>query len=223
MTTPRAARLSVNVGASDPGNLQAGLAAWSALLSGVQALTNSATFLVAQHNGSVPVTAFPTDPAGPAGINSALGQIVTGINQARADAFNSARITFVNTAGTTTNEIPAAFGNIDGLPGAFEHVGDILSAPQLSDQSPFLNWTNNVAQQNGGISDEMYEWLPQQMMSLLRVSGTPQSPVRYVIYSYGQALKPAPNGIYTGSWPVFRHGDELPGGGGGRHPHRAAL
>jgi hypothetical protein len=41
----------------------------------------------------------------------------------------------------------------------------------------------------------MYEWLPQQMMSLLRVSGSP----RYVIYCYGQALKPAPNGIYTGS------------------------
>jgi hypothetical protein len=40
----------------------------------------------------------------------------------------------------------------------------------------------------------MYEWLPQQAMSLLRV-GTP----RYVIYSYGQALKPAPNGTYLGA------------------------
>ena len=40
----------------------------------------------------------------------------------------------------------------------------------------------------------MYEWLPQQMMSLVRV-GAP----RYVIYSYGQAFKPAPNGIYLGA------------------------
>ena len=39
----------------------------------------------------------------------------------------------------------------------------------------------------------MYEWLPQQTMSLLRCSDSP----RYVIYCYGQALKPAPNGIYT--------------------------
>ena len=34
-------------------------------------------------------------------------------------------------------------------------------------------------------------------MSLLRVSGTPESPMRYVIYSYGQALKPAPNSLVT--------------------------
>ncbi len=39
----------------------------------------------------------------------------------------------------------------------------------------------------------MYEWLPQQVMSLVRL-GTP----RYVIYAYGQALKPAPNGTYRG-------------------------
>ena len=71
----------------------------------------------------------------------------------------------------------------------FEHEGDILSVPQLSDQSPFLNTANT-----GFNSDAMYEWLPQQVMSLVRV-GTPH----YVIYSYGQALKPAPtpNGIYT--------------------------
>jgi hypothetical protein len=197
-------QLSVNVGASDPSNPQAGLAAWSALFSGVEVLSNSASdaaiSTVAQHNGSPSLnyTAFPINPAGPAGTNSAVGQIVAGINQARADAFNTARVIFVNPAGTITNEIPAAFGNVDGLPGAFEHVGDILSVPQLSDESPFLNW-NDARQLQKGISDEMYDWLPEQMLSLLRVSGTPQSPMRYVIYSYGQALKPAPDGIYTGS------------------------
>ena len=45
----------------------------------------------------------------------------------------------------------------------------------------------------------MYEWLPQQTMSLLRCAGSP----RYVIYCYGQALKPAPNGIYTGGGAFF--------------------
>ena len=183
--------LSVNVGANDPNNLQAGLAAWSALLSGVIALSNNAVdaavspSVIVQHNGSLPyVTWFPINPAGPGGISAALGQIVTNINLTRA-----------------------FFTNADGLVGTFEHAGDVLSAPQLAEQSPFLNlYTNGVidgAQLANGISDEMYEWLPQQMMSLVRVSGTPQSPVRYVIYSYGQALKPAPNGIYTGSGQFF--------------------
>jgi len=183
--------LSVNVGANDPGNLQAGLAAWSALLSGVIALSNNAVdaaispSVIMQHNGSLPYfTAFPINPAGPGGMSAALGQIVTNINLTRA-----------------------FFTNADGLVGTFEHAGDVLSAPQLAEQSPFLNlYTNGVidgAQLANGISDEMYEWLPQQVMSLLRVSGTPQSPVRYVIYSYGQALKPAPNGIYTGSGQYF--------------------
>jgi hypothetical protein len=202
--------LSVNVGASDPGNLQAGLAAWSALLSGVEVLSNSANDAVVgsvvQRNGSLEnFTSFPINPAGPGGIGVALGQVVMGINQTRANV-NTTDLIFNRTvSGTTTNEIeiPANFTNADGLVGAFEHVGDILGVPQLSDQSPFLNLnTNGVVdgtQLQNGISDEMYEWLPQQMMSLVRVSGTPQSPVRYVIYSYGQALKPAPNGIYTGN------------------------
>ena len=49
-----------------------------------------------------------------------------------------------------------------------------------------------------GISDEMYEWLPQQVMSLLR-EGSP----RYVIYCYGQALKPAPNSLVTSGGSSF--------------------
>jgi hypothetical protein len=69
--------------------------------------------------------------------------------------------------------------------------------PQLTQYSPFLNAiTNGVGdgvQQQYGISDEMYEWLPQQVMSLLRAG-----PPRYVIYCYGQALKPAPNSLVTG-------------------------
>jgi hypothetical protein len=108
------------------------------------------------------------------GLASPLGMLVTNINQTRA-----------------------TFTNADGLVGTFEHVGDILSVPQLTKRSPFLNW-NESLQQTNGISDEMYEWLPQQTLSLLRVSGSP----RYVIYCYGQALKPAPNSIVT-SGPLF--------------------
>jgi hypothetical protein len=179
--------LSVNVGANDPGNLQAGLAAWSALLSGVIVLSNNAVdaainpSVIVQHgNAMADFTWLPVNPAGQNGAGAALGQIVASINFTRA-----------------------TFTNADGLVGAFEHAGDVLSAPGLSVQSPFLNLysngTNDPIQLINGINDEMYEWLPQQVMSLLRVSGTAQSPVRYVIYSYGQTLKPAPNGIYTGN------------------------
>jgi len=174
--------LSVNVGPTN-----ANLAAWSALFSGVMVLSNNAVdsainppSLYAQHNGSLAnFTAFPVNPAGvynaalPLAQQPALAQIVQGINQTRAN----------------TNLFPLQ---------TFTHVGDILSVPQITEQSPFLNRSTGV-QLTNGISDEMYEWLPQQTMSLLRVSDSP----RYVIYSYGQALKPAPNGIYTGSGQYF--------------------
>jgi hypothetical protein len=113
-------------------------------------------------------------PAGPAGSSSLLGRLVTDINSTRA-----------------------TFTNSDGLAGTFEHLGDILATPELtvSNQWILLNNSDTI----NGISDEMYEWLPQQTMSLLRCSGSP----RYVIYCYGQALKPAPNGIYTGSGQFF--------------------
>jgi hypothetical protein len=101
------------------------------------------------------------------------------------------------------------------LVGTFEHKGDILATPQLTEQSPFLNTANDyvapfnkvivgshIHQLTNGITDEMYEWLPQQVMSLLRA---PDSP-RYVIYSYGQALKPAPNGTYLGATPAGMFG-----------------
>ena len=155
---------------------QTNLAAWSALFSGVVVLTNTTVIRVPPSQLVSPTFAWTNiSPAGPAGNNSQLGQLVAGINARRA-----------------------AFTNADGLAGTFEHVGDILSTRQFTEQSPFLYW-NNSAQQQAGISDEMYEWLPQQTMSLLRCTGSP----RYVIYCYGQALKPAPNGIYTGSGQFF--------------------
>ena len=121
-----------------------------------------------------PVTLVIVQPAGPAWTNSQLGQLVNGINQTRAN----------------TNLFPLQ---------AFAHVGDILATPQFTEQSPFLHWNNGTlfdyVQLTNGISDEMYEWLPQQTMSLLRCSSSP----RYVIYCYGQALKPAPNSVYTGT------------------------
>jgi hypothetical protein len=114
------------------------------------------------------------NPAGPNAsvLNPPLWQIVTNINGRRYN-----------------------FTNSDGVVGAFEHVGYILSVPALTVRSPFLAGLNPQTQ----ISDEMYEWLPQQVMSLLRC---PTSP-RYVIYCYGQALKPAANSLVTSGGNSF--------------------
>jgi hypothetical protein len=164
--------LSVNqsAGSSDPA---AGLAAWSALFSGMVAL-NNATYMTPYYHPPPSNSWVWIQPAGLNGLNTALGNLVTNINNMRS-----------------------VFTNADGVAGTFEHKGDILSVAALTEASPFLNLAG--VQLTNGISDAVYEWLPQQMMSLLRCSGSP----RYVIYCYGQALKPAPNSIYTTGGPFF--------------------
>ena len=141
------------------------LAAWSALFSGMTVLSNNT---VSPHPAVLArptTTYFPISPAGLGGNNSALGRIVNDINATRSN----------------TNMFPYS---------GFTHAGSILATPALTDASPFLNRTG--FQTVYGISDEMYEWLPQQMMGLVRF-GDP----RYVIYCYGQALRPAPNAMVT--------------------------
>ena len=49
----------------------------------------------------------------------------------------------------------------------FTDVGGILAIPQLTVNSPFLNWNDSVQQQRG-ISDEAYEIIPSQLLPLLR-------------------------------------------------------
>jgi hypothetical protein len=146
--------LSVNVGATNGPSL----AAWSALFSGVVVPTN----LVGGYT--------IISPAGTLGAGSQLGQLVSSINQTRAN----------------TNLFPLQ---------TFEHVGDILAVPALTEKSPFLAGLSP----NTPISDELMEWLPQQVMSLLRCSSSP----RYVIYCYGQTLKPAPDSIVTSGGQYF--------------------
>jgi hypothetical protein len=146
---------------------QSQLAAWSAVFSGSLALTNTA----ANPTSYTPLTytSVIIQPAGSAGAASPLGQIVSSINNARANYPQQ----------------------------TFTHIGDLLRAPALTENSPYLNWAD-AAQRQNGISDELYEWLPQQTLGLLRLSRTP----RYVIYGYGQALRPAPGGTEL-SGPYF--------------------
>ncbi len=151
------------------------LAAWSALFSGMVALTNIVPNIMYLYNNTPPINNWLViQPAGGNGLNSVLGDLVTNINNTRS-----------------------IFTNADGIAGTFEHKGDILSVAALTEQSPFLNRAG--MQTIKGINDEVYEWLPQQMMSLLRCSSSP----RYVIYCYGQALKPAPDSVYATGGPFF--------------------
>jgi hypothetical protein len=74
--------------------------------------------------------------------------------------------------------------------GIFHKIGDILQAPALTFQSPYVS---NFMALGGTPNDEMMERIPQQTLSLLKL-GLPQ----FVIYSWGQSLKPK-NLYSTGS------------------------
>lgn len=100
-----------------------------------------------------------------------LQVIVDGINRARAQRTNS----------------------------TFQTLGDVLSAPELTVDSPYLNRTAKQYEQ--GIDDAMCERIPQQILSLLRTDEA-----RVVVYAFGQSLKPAPRSLFTDSTlnpPIF--------------------
>ena len=160
-------RLSVN---------QTNLAAWSAILSGVQVLANTNDNATVDNlradSPALPFRALPVDPAGiyvPA-VPPPLARIVNAINDVR-------RTNFIN--------------------GAFGQLGDILAVPELTERSPFLNVTNDLQRQKA-INDAAYERIPQQVLGLLKGDDQP----RFVIYSFGQALKPADHSLVT-SGPYF--------------------
>jgi hypothetical protein len=168
---------------------QEGLAAWSAILSGVIAMTNSSPDSVVRYGPHLdPVVCEPAGNFDPFTPNTwpPLMRIVNGINSMRA----------------STN-----FPNH-----VFARLGDVLSVPELTVRSPFLNpgaktdgnTTGSVKggytyQYTMGLSDEAYERIPQQILGLLRTDATP----RFVIYAYGQSLKPAERSVITGG-PYFQ-------------------
>ena len=152
---------------------QTGLASWSALLGGVIALTNTST--EAELDSYPPVAKLAPYVIEPAGISggdySPLGIIHKGVNDVR---------------------------NAPPFKGYFRNTGDILTVPQLTVQSPFLN-TNSLNQLRRGISDAVYERIPQMIMGLLRGNDQP----RFAIYAYGQSLAPARNSRVTQAGQYF--------------------
>jgi hypothetical protein len=140
---------------------QSGLAAWSALLSGVITLTN---FDASGNAGLFPKIIDPAgcydSTANPA-TWPALAQLVKRINDVRAT--NNARHVFIR-------------------------LSDILAVPELTVASPFINTTMTApGKANYALNDAAIERIPQQIAGLLKVDTTP----RFVIYAFGQTLKPA--------------------------------
>ena len=144
---------------------QTNLAAWSAVLSGVIALTN---FDVNGQPGLTPYVIAPAGVYNPRNTNTwtPVARIVNAINAARANT-NAGRFIFPNQT--------------------FRRLGDILTVPELTIASPFLNTNVPPGDPNYALNDAAYERLPQQIAGLLKVDSVP----RFVIYSFGQALKPA--------------------------------
>jgi hypothetical protein len=144
---------------------QTNFAAWSGLLSGVIAFSNTITV---DANAKITANAIPMaiEPSSPQ-----LMTIYEGIQKRR-----------------------------DLMPDkTFRRLGDLLSVPELSQAfpsqpaSPFLDRSSTDATYpDFGITDTILERIPQQILSLVKV-GDP----RYVIYAYGQALRPAPDSILT--------------------------
>ena len=71
---------------------------------------------------------------------------------------------------------------------AFPDLGSVLASPALTTNSPYLNLSPNQTQY--GIRDEVYERIPQQILSLLK-----EDEPYVVIYAFGQSLRPAENSI----------------------------
>jgi hypothetical protein len=126
-----------------------------------------------------------------------IAQIVNSINHARTNQFDIIR-----------NPDPNANRNMPYVPilrtntlanrraDVFRTMGEIVSAPGLSVQSPFLN--RSGAQVQAVWTDKAVEYIPQQILSLVQ-----RDEPRFVVYSFGQSLKPAPRSLTTD--PSFYH------------------
>ncbi len=78
----------------------------------------------------------------------------------------------------------------------FNYLGEILSTPELSEQSPYLRL---AAGPGGTPPDAVVERIPQMIFSLLK-----RDEPRFVVYAYGQSLSPAPGSVVTDFGPYFQ-------------------
>jgi hypothetical protein len=172
---------------------QTNQAAWSAVLSGVTVATNmvrdSDLTGLAFNEGLEPTNTYRAITIEPA--TAQITRIVESINRARM--FQPEMILNPNRAQRTTD--PWVIGpKTNVLNGrqmtVFHSAGEILSAPALTLQSPFLN--GSALQVRHVWTDRAVEYIPQQILSLVQ-----RDEPRFVVYAFGQALKPAPRSLST--------------------------
>jgi hypothetical protein len=168
---------------------QAHRAAWSAVLSGVPVISNSLPEQVVlpnprailEPNAFTPMFIEPATPQ--------IARIVDSINSYRANQLQM--VQGRNPANPNPTVIEPYFQTNQFAHGVFEHLGDILGAPGLTYESPYVNLAS-ANQMNNGMIDEAVERLPQEILSLLQ-----KDEPRFVVYSFGQSLKPAPRSLST--------------------------
>jgi hypothetical protein len=163
---------------------QAHRAAWSAVLSGVPVVTN----VLSDGEAFIDTNAvYRANAFKPMFIEPATPQIETIV-----DAINFYRANQQVITNTSNPAIPYALVTRTDSHGVFEHVADILGAPALTYNSPYLRLWKSAAQRQGGMIDEVVERIPQEILSLLQ-----RDEPRFVVYSFGQSLKPAPRSLST--------------------------
>ena len=171
-------------------------AAWSAVFSGVPVISDARVPL-SELTGHTNATLTQTPVIEPG--SRELAAMVESINESRISASRLGR--------------------------RYLHIGDVFSAPSLTaganefvpinstnyaarGQSPFLaafgpnygiqNRPDSSSPQVARVPDEVLERIPQQIVGLLR-----QDEPKFVIYAFGQSLKPAPGAILTAPGPFF--------------------
>jgi hypothetical protein len=178
---------------------QTNQAAWSAVLSGVIIPTNIVKNSEARGYG-------PTRSADPAKAYHAtfiepgtpqITAIVQSINFARQKQLD---IIPNPSPGANPNmpwDFTVKLNPITGRTNAvFERLGEILSAPHLTVQSPYLNTSGD--QVTSVLTDRALEYIPEQVLSLLQ-----RDEPRFVVYAFGQSLKPAARSLTSD--PNFYH------------------
>jgi hypothetical protein len=135
--------------------------------------------------------------------SAVLGNIIVATN-----TFTNANYTIMDPAGAydvfKPNNYPPLARMVNGIINArtnfvgtnFHHVGEILAAPELTVKSPFLdNRIDPSTKAPKYLNDQIYEWIPQQIMSLLKGGDLDQP--KFVLYCFGQSLKPAEHSLIT--------------------------
>jgi len=171
---------------------QTNRAAWSAVLSGITVWTNSVRTTdlatLGPDEGLNPTNAFTVSYVEPG--SPQISNIVSSINSFRLTQREIGNATPPVAVGKPLGFVPK-LNVVNNLPyDVFDHVGDVLSAPGLSVSSPFLN--PHALQIQHVWTDEAVERIPQQILSLLQ-----RDEPRFVVYAFGQALKPAPHSLVT--------------------------